>query len=62
MGFGAIIINVVGRATQASTTTAILENDTEKVILYKKNDARAQRCATTASNSQILNELNALTK
>ena len=43
------------------TTTAILENDTEKqVILYKK--MRSAETRDDASNSQILKELNALTK
>ena len=55
-GNGAIIINVVGRATQTLTTATILENDTEKShFVQERRYGSAERCDDRI-NSQILNE------
>ena len=59
-----ILSNVVARTanTLNGTTTAILENDTEKVILNKEKMMQSAGRCDDASYSQILKELNALTK
>lgn len=60
VGVGAIIINVVARTAHEliGTTTAILENDTEKshFVQEEMTQERVRTCEDGVINSQILNE------